>query len=87
MSAKVAKRKADVAETIRKFLRAKARAKKLYDRADAHLAQIAKTIKVGEEVPLTDDGKKAVLIDNFAGKSIVWGHGGVRHYDIEVIDN
>jgi hypothetical protein len=77
---------AEVAELIRKFLRAKARAKKLYDRADVHLAEIAKAIKPGDEVPLTEDGKKAVLIDNFAGKSVVWGHGGVRHYDIDVID-
>lgn len=78
--------KSAIAEKIRKFLSAKARAKKLYDRADALLVDIAKSMKPGEEIPLTEDGKKAVLKDNFEGKSIVWGHGGVRHFDIDVID-
>jgi hypothetical protein len=26
------------------------------------------------------------LIDNFSGKNIVWGHGGVRHFAIEIVD-
>ena len=86
MSGAATKRKADTAELIRKFLRTKKHAKKLWDRADAYLVEIAKSMKPGNEVPLSEDGKKAVLIDNFAGKAVVWGHGGVRHYDIEVID-
>jgi hypothetical protein len=86
MGATATKRKPDLADKVRAFLRAKKNAKKLYDRADNHLREIAKQLKPGDEVPLTVDGKKAVLIDNWAGKDIVWGHGGVRHYDIEVLD-
>lgn len=86
MQSMATKQELKVAETIKRFLRTKARAKKMYERADYYLGEIAKQIEPGEEVPLSEDGKKAVLIDNFAGKSIVWGHGGVRHYDIDVID-
>lgn len=73
-------------DLIRRHLAAKAHAKKLYDRADALLAEIAKHMKPNQEVELSATGKKAVLIDNWAGKMVVWGHGGVRHYEIEVID-
>lgn len=37
-------------------------------------------------VELTADGKAAILLDNFAGSDVVWGHGGVRHYGLKVID-
>lgn len=80
------RREAELANLIRKFLGTKARAKKMYERADAVLAEISSRMKPGDEVQLTESGKKAVLLDNFAGKQIVWGHGGVRHYEIEVID-
>lgn len=80
------KKEAELANLIRKFISTKARAKKMYERADAVLAEISGRMKPGDEVPLTESGKKAVLLDNFAGKQIVWGHGGVRHYEIEVID-
>jgi hypothetical protein len=75
-----------LADKIRHQMRTMARAKKLYERADTLLAEIAQEMKPGDEVPLTEDGKKAVLIDNFSGKSIVWGHGGVRHFAIEIVD-
>jgi len=80
--------KSELADTIRKFLATKARAKKLYARADVLLATIAKELggKDGAEVALTTEGKKAVLLDNFKGKSAVWAHGSVRHFDIDVID-
>jgi hypothetical protein len=35
-------------------------------------------------VVLSDDGKTAQLIDNFESESVVWGHGGVRHYGIKI---
>jgi len=75
-----------LADKIRHQMRTLARAKKLYDRADTLLEEIAKEMKPGDQVALTEDGKRAVLRDNFKKKSIVWGHGGVRRYAIEIVD-
>lgn len=79
--------KPDLAELVHKHLRAKTAAKRYYDRADRFLAEIAEHIEPGDEIKLNDSGKKAVLLDNFAGKTIVWGHGGVRKYEIEILDS
>lgn len=76
----------DLPDLIRRHVAAKKQAKKLYDRADALLMEIAKHMKPGDEIPLNETGKKAVMVDNWEGKTVVWGHGGVRHYEVEVID-
>ena len=76
----------ELAAKIRHQLKTIARAKKLYERADTILEEIAQQLKPGDAVALTEDGKKAVLLDNYAGKNIVWGHGGVRRYAIEIVD-
>lgn len=75
-----------LAAKVKQWQQAKARAKILYDRADRILQEIAAKAKVGDEIPLNESGKKAVLLDNFADKAIVWGHGGVRRYDLDIID-
>ena len=81
---------------IRKQQKTLERAKQLYDRADAQLAEIVKPfletckhcgapkLKEDARVILNQDGKVASLQDNYAGESIVWGHGGVRHYGVKI---
>jgi hypothetical protein len=44
------------------------------------------TLVKGAHVALTADGKAAILTDNFSEQDIVWGHGGVRHYGVKIID-
>jgi hypothetical protein len=82
----------DVAELILKFLRTKRKAKELYDSADSQMAKLRRKMNRGGGIPLPADaeagvpaGKKAVLINNWAGKTVVWGHGSSRKYDIDVI--
>jgi hypothetical protein len=86
----------ELAGLVRKYQKTLERAKKLYERADDLLQEIAagftetcKTCKTAHlkpnaEIPLTGDGKKAILEDNYANEDIVWGHGGVRHYGIKI---
>lgn len=90
MPAAAQKRKSETeqetAELIRKFLRTRANAKLLYDRADRLLVQISERMSAGESIAANASGKRYALIDNYAGKNVVWGHGGVRRYDVDVID-
>jgi hypothetical protein len=80
------KSQSDLADLIQRHLRTRASAKKLYERSDRLLAEIAKLIRPGDAVPLNHDGKRAILVDNFEEKAIVWGHGAVRRYEIVVVD-
>lgn len=48
--------------------------------------EIAAALPVGEEMPIGNSGKKVLLMDNYAGKNIVWGHGGVRRWDLDIIE-
>ena len=85
-----------LANLVRKQQKTLDRAKQLYDRADNVLAEIVQPflekckhcggIKLKENavIMLNEDGKKATLTDLFAGESVVWGHGGVRHYGIKI---
>jgi hypothetical protein len=91
------KRALDLPALIRQQQKTLDRAKQLYDRADGLLAQIVAPfletckscgsvkLKEGAEVALNDDGKVAYLSDNFAGETVVWGHGGCRRYGVKVI--
>jgi hypothetical protein len=83
---KLSRRQASVAAEFKRWQKTKARAKALYDRADRILSQMATVLEVGVPSPINTAGKHVVLRDNFAGKEIVWGHGGVRHWDLETID-
>jgi hypothetical protein len=82
-----AKRKPDLTETVQEFLETKAEAKRLYDKADKILVKLVRPMrKAGGEIPWGEK-HKAVLKNNWKGKFVVWGHGRMRHYDIEVINN
>jgi hypothetical protein len=91
-----AKPKKELAALVLKHQKTIERAKQLYDRADNLLAQIvapfletckhcgSKVLKKDAVIVLNDDGKTAELLDNFADHTVVWGHGGVRHFGVKV---
>ena len=83
---KLTRSQASIAAKVRRWQKTKARAKALYDRSDRILSDIATKLKVGVPSPMNGDGKHVVLLDNYAGKEIVWGHGGVRHWDLDILD-
>lgn len=73
-----------LAKKVQGYFRAKDLGKKWYGRADALMAEIAIEAKPGELIPLGADGKKAVLIDKFKDRKIVWTPCAARPYDLEV---
>jgi hypothetical protein len=77
---------ASIAAKVKRWQKTKARAKALYDRADRMLVDLATKLRPGVPSPINGEGKHVVLLDNFAGKEIVWGHGGVRHWDLDIVD-
>jgi hypothetical protein len=83
---RLTRRQASIAAKVKRFQKTKARAKALYDRADRMLLDLSTKLKPGVPSPINGAGKHVVLLDNFAGKEIVWGHGGVRHWDLEIVD-
>lgn len=75
------------------FFITRAKAKSLYDKADAQLRNLRRRMRIGVGVPLPRSanagipaGKKAVLKNNWTGKDEVWGHGKSRKFDIELED-
>jgi hypothetical protein len=90
----MAKRKSDektpdVVELITRYLRAREAGKRAYQRADRLMQQIATQAEPGEEVPLNDVGRKAVLTDRFAdalGKGVIWTPCAARRWDLEIIE-
>jgi len=78
--------KDDLPEKIRKCLRAKESGKRGYARADRLLDEISKELVPGEPVLLTESGKKAVLVDQFEDKPIVWKPCGVRRFELKIFE-
>jgi hypothetical protein len=83
---KLSRSQASIAAKVKRFQKTKARAKALYDRADRILLDLSTKLQLGVPSPINSAGKHVVLLDNFAGKEIVWGHGGVRHWDLDIVD-
>ena len=94
---KPAPSKFDLEKKVKQYARAKALAKRNYDRSDRILNEIgaqlgSKCEKCGsllppkDEIPIGSAGKKGILTDSYAGKNIVWGHGGVRRWDLDIIE-
>lgn len=83
------KTEARIAAKLKRWQKAKARAKALYDRSDLLMKELAALLKPGEPVRISEktEGKNhVVLLDNYAGKDVVWGHGGVRRWDFETLE-
>lgn len=68
-------------EIAREIIEARTLAKALYLRADELIIKLASKVKPGEPITLPD-GRVTDLINNYRGKTIVWGHGGVRKWDL-----
>jgi len=83
---KLTRRQASIAAKFRRWQKTLGRAKSLYGRADRILVELAAQLEVDKPSPINSTGKHVVLRDNFAGKEVVWGHGGVRHWDLETLD-
>lgn len=87
------RRERSVANLYRRWRKIKARAKANYDYADRILKQVSDKMKVGVPVRITQGeaeqpAKCLVLLDNFAGKDLVWSRASaVRRNDlIEVVE-
>lgn len=81
----MSKKKPDVADLVKRYLRAKDSGRKAYKRSDALMEEIAKAMKPGEDVPISEK-LKARLKDNFAEKGIVWTPCAARRWELEVVD-
>ena len=66
------------------YLRALARGKEHYARADVLLTELLAGMKPGDSVPVAG-GKRALLVDNFAGKNKAWKPCGVNRFDLRVV--
>ena len=75
----------DLAAKISRYLKVKDAAKRGYDRADRILAEIALETEPGTPIQLSAH-RTARLIDKFAERKTLWGHGAVRPYEIEVTE-
>jgi hypothetical protein len=73
----------DLADKIKRCVRARELGKKHYIKHRDLLEQIANEIEPGREVEL-GDGTKATLVDQFAQKMTVFRPLGVSRYEIEV---
>jgi hypothetical protein len=73
-----------LADEIASYFAAQEAAKAAYDLADELLVRIARQLKRG--VPLQISAtEKVILVNNFSGKTVVWGHGGVRKWKLEKV--
>lgn len=79
-------KKSDLADLVRSCLRARESGKRAYARADRLLDELASSVEIGEPIVLNESGKKAILKDQFADKSIVWKPCGVRRFELEIIE-
>ncbi len=75
----------ELADKLRRCLKAKELGKKYYGIANALLDEISAEVKVGEAVTVSKT-RKVVLEDQYQGKSIVWKPCGVRRYELKVIN-
>ena len=80
----MSKKKADVAELVKRYLRAKEAGRRSYKRSDALMAEIVKAWP-GEAVQISEK-LNVQLKDNFAEKGIVWTPCAARRWELEVVD-
>lgn len=79
------KPKSDLVVLISQYLAVKAEIKLKYAESDGIFTQIRKKLKPGRFVTL-ELGKKACLVDAFAGKDTVWKATPVHRWDVEVTE-
>jgi hypothetical protein len=78
------KPKESVADKVASYLRAHDAGKRNYAKADRLLKEIAEEAGVGEEIALGENGKKAVVIDRFKDKDIVFQPCAARKFELKI---
>jgi hypothetical protein len=76
----------DLASKVKKYLRARAIGKKCYARADRILEEITAECRPGQEIPLNDSGRKAVVVDPFEKKFVAFRPLGFRRYELVIVE-
>jgi hypothetical protein len=72
------------AEKVAAYLRAHDAGKRNYAKADRLLKEIAEEAGVGVDIPLGENGKKAVVVDRFKDKDLVFQPAAARRYELKV---
>lgn len=80
----MSKKKADVVDLIRRYVRAKEAGRRAYKRSDVLMAKIVAQWP-GEDVQISEK-LKAKLKDNFAEKGIVWTPCAARRWELDIVD-
>lgn len=78
----MAGKKADITDLVARYQKARAAGKRAYARADDLITKIAALVEPGQEIELRP-GVKAVLVDQFADKLVVWTPCGAHRWKIE----
>ncbi len=82
----MSKKQIDLAMKAKNYLKAKEAGKRGYERADRLLAEIAKEAKPGAEITLNEAGRKALLVDRFAEKDLVWTPCAARRWELKIVN-
>jgi hypothetical protein len=75
-----------------RYFRAHGQGERGYKRADAIVNELAKILKPGEAIPLNENGRKAVMVDQFLEKDgktpkvIVWNPCAARRFKLEIVE-
>lgn len=75
---------AEHTKMVQRYMRVHDSGKRSYERADNLLACLAVEPGAGAEIPLNETGKKAVIIDRFADKNLVWQPCAARRYELKI---
>jgi hypothetical protein len=74
----------ELVSKIQRAVRTRDMGKRAYKRADALLSEIVKEMKVGQVVQVSNE-RAYELVDNFAGKDIVWNPCAARRWELEEV--
>jgi hypothetical protein len=73
-----------LARKIQRAIRTREMGRRAYKRADALLAEIAAEMKPGQVVQVSAE-RAYELVDNYAGKDIVWNPCAARRWELEEV--
>ena len=83
-------KKPDLPDLVARYQKARKAGQLGYKRADRIMHEIAAAVAPGEEIPLNEAGRKAVLHDRFAenaDKAAIWTPCAARRWELEIIEH
>jgi len=80
------KKPANLPELFARYEKARQRGKRLYERSDRIMREIVANATPGTEIVLNAAGRKAILVDRFDGKDIVWTGSAARRWEVQFIE-